>query len=90
MLLVANLANTKMMQKTLIMFETLAHEYPSESMLRELSNEYLHDRVYIVFKGLCVFLLWTKGASSLEGLRLLVPLLGIQCGSRNLRYDLLK
>ena len=35
----------KMMQKTLKMTETLAHEYSSESTQRELSNEYPYDRV---------------------------------------------
>ena len=36
------------------MTETLAHGYSSESICRELSNEYQHDRVQMVFKNLCV------------------------------------
>ena len=45
------------------MTETWANGYSSESSLRELSNEYQHDRVWMVFKKL-----WTKVASALEGL----------------------
>ena len=45
------------------MTETLACEYSSESTQRELSNEYLHDKVYFVF------VLWMKVASALEGLK---------------------
>ena len=33
-----------------------------------LSNEYQHDRVKMVFKNLCVLVLWTKVPSALEGL----------------------
>ena len=44
------------------MTETLAHGYSSDSTQRELSNEYQHDRVKMVFKNLCVPLLWTKVA----------------------------
>ena len=58
------------MQKPLKMTETLAHGYSSESTQRELSNEYQHDRVQMVFKDLCIFVLWTKVASALEGLML--------------------
>ena len=50
------------------MTETLAYGYSSESNQRELSNEYQHDRVKIVFNSLCVLVLWTKGASPLERL----------------------
>ena len=35
---------------------------------KEISNEYQHDRVEMVFKNLCVLVLWTKVASALEGL----------------------
>ena len=38
---------------------------------QELSNEYQHDRVYMVCKGLWVVVLWTKVASALEGLTVL-------------------
>ena len=57
-----------MMQKTWKMIETLANEYSSESSQWELSNEYQHDRVSMVFKNLCVLVLWTNVASALEGL----------------------
>ena len=50
------------------MTETLAHWYSSESTQRELSNYYQHDRVKIVFKNLCVFVIWIKVASAIEGL----------------------
>ena len=52
------------------MTETLAHGYSYESTQRELSGEYQHDRVWMVVKNLCVFVLWTKVASALEGLKL--------------------
>ena len=64
MLLVANLANTKKLKITV----TLANGYSSESSQRELSNVYQNDRVSMVFKNLCVLMLWTKVASALEGL----------------------
>ena len=50
------------------MTETLAHGYSSESIQLELSDEYELDRVQMVFKTLCVFVLLTKVASALEGL----------------------
>ena len=50
------------------MTETLANGYSYESTQRELSNEYQHDRVWIVFKNLCICVLWTKVALALEGL----------------------
>ena len=50
------------------MTETLANGYSSKSAQRELSNEYQHDRVQIVFKNLCILVLWMKVASALEGL----------------------
>ena len=42
--------------------------YSSESAPQELSNEYQHDRVLMVFKNLCVILIRTKVAIALEGL----------------------
>ena len=45
MLVVANLAVYKRMQKTLKMTETLANGYSYESTQRELSDEYQYDRV---------------------------------------------
>ena len=50
MLLVANLDNTKRLQKTWKMTETLANGYSYESTQRELSNEYQHDRASMVFE----------------------------------------
>ena len=50
------------------MIEPLANGYSSESTQRELSNEYQHDRVYVVFKNLCIFVFWTKVVIALEGL----------------------
>ena len=50
------------------MTETLAKGYSSESAQRELSNEYQHGRVQMVFKNLCIFVPWMKVASALEGL----------------------
>ena len=55
--------------KTWKMTETLTYWYSSESTPQELSNEYQHDRVKMVFKHFCVPLFWTKVASALEGLR---------------------
>ena len=50
------------------MTETLAYGYSSESTQRELSNEYQHDRVWMVCNNLCILVLCTKVASALEGL----------------------
>ena len=52
------------------MTETLGNGYSSESAQRELSNEYQHDRVWMVYKYLCICVLWTKVVSALEGLRM--------------------
>ena len=57
-----------MMEEKLKMAETLAHGYSSESTQRELSNKYQHDRVSMVFKNLCILVLWMKVASALGGL----------------------
>ena len=46
---------------------TLAYGYSSESTQLELSNEYQHDRVQMVIKGICILVLWIKEASALEG-----------------------
>ena len=43
--------------------------YSVESTRRELSNEYQHDRVSMVFKDFCILVLRMKVASALEGLR---------------------
>ena len=55
--------------KNLKMTETLAHGQSSEITQRALFNEYQHGRVCMVYKGLCILVLWTKVASVLEGLR---------------------
>ena len=52
------------------MTETLANGYSSESAPRELSNEYQHDWVWMVFKIFCICVLWTKVDLALEGLML--------------------
>ena len=50
------------------MSETLAHGYSSESTQGELSNEYQHHRVKMVFKSLHA--LWMTVATAYEGLKL--------------------
>ena len=50
------------------MTETLAYGYSFESTQRELSNEYQLDRVWMVFKNVCVLVLWAKVDSALGGL----------------------
>ena len=71
------------MQKTLKMTETLTNGYPSESTQREVSNKYQHDRVWMVFKNLCVLVLWTNIALALKGLNV-----GIVDGIGNLKRNL--
>ena len=56
------------MKKIRKMTETLAHGYSSDSTQQELSNEYQHDMVWMIFKNLCILVLWTKVASALDGL----------------------
>ena len=78
------------------MTETLAYGYSSESTQRELSNEYQHDRVQMVFKNLCILVLWRKVASALEGLigdvtfslHLLSILIALQVSRFARRHDL--
>ena len=50
------------------MIETLANGYSYESTQRELSNEYQHDRVSMIFKNLPILVIWMKAASALKGL----------------------
>ena len=50
------------------MTNILAHGYSSYSAQRDLSNEYQHDRVYMVFKNLCLIVLWVKVGLAWEGL----------------------
>ena len=56
------------MQKNFKITETLAYGYSFEGTRQELSNEYQHDRVKMVFENLCVIGLWMIVASELEGL----------------------
>ena len=65
----------EMMQNPWKMTETLTHGYSSESTQLELSNIYQHDRVSMVFRNLCVLVLWIEVASASEGLRLISPIL---------------
>ena len=65
----------KMAKKNLKNDQTLANGYPSERTRRELSNEYQHDRVSMIFKNLCVIMLWMKVASALKGLNTFLHLL---------------
>ena len=55
--------------KRLKMTETLAYGYPYMGTQRELSNEYHHDRIKMVFKNLCVPVLWMKVSLISEGLK---------------------
>ena len=55
------------------MAETLAYGYSSKSAWWEVSNEYQHDRVEMVFKYICILVLWTKVALALEGLNWVHP-----------------
>ena len=68
MVLVANLHNAKWGNKSWKMNETLAYGYSSESTPQELSNEYQHDSVKMVFKNLLILVRWMKVALALEGL----------------------
>ena len=49
------------------MTETLAYGYSSERTQFALSNEYQYDSVWMVFKNLCILVLWKIVASALEG-----------------------
>ena len=55
-------------EKTSEITDTLANGYSSESTQRELSHEYQHHRVKMVFNSFCNLVLWTKIASALEAL----------------------
>ena len=61
------------------MTETLANGYSSESTRRELSNEYQHNRIKMVFKNICLLVLWTKISSALEGLTFCLHLCLLSC-----------
>ena len=57
------------MQKHEKITETPANAYSSESTRRELSNEYQHDMITLIFMILCFFVLWAIAAVTLEGMR---------------------
>ena len=72
MLLLANSANKKSGQKPEILTSALAHVYSSKNTQQELSNEYQHVEVKMIFKILCNLVLGTKVALALEGLTLYI------------------
>ena len=47
------------------MTETLEYGYTSERSQRELSNEYNRNRVTMVFKNLCIIVLWDENSLSI-------------------------
>ena len=61
------------------MTETLAYGYSSESTQQVLFNECQHDGVQMVFKNLCVLVLWTKVVLALEGLDVSLVLSNQRC-----------
>ena len=68
MLLMANLAITKICKNAWKMTEPLANGYSSsESTRGELSNKYQHGRDSMVLKNICLLALWMKVV--LEGSR---------------------
>ena len=50
------------------MTETMANGYSSYRTQRELSNEYQHDRVKMIFIIFCFFVHWMKVISAAGGL----------------------
>ena len=59
-----------MMEKSSKMIETLANGYSYDSARQELSNEYQHDRVKMIFTIFCFFVHWTEVTSASERLRM--------------------
>ena len=43
----------QIVKKNWKIFETISHRYPARCTQRELSNEYLHDRVNMGFRVFC-------------------------------------
>ena len=62
------------------MTETLAHGYSFDSTQRELSNEYQHDRVRMIFIIFSFFVHWTKAISA-KGLNSAYYILTVSLGS---------
>ena len=50
------------------MTETMANGYSYDSTQRELSNEYQHDRLKMIFIMFLLFVHWMKVTSAAEGL----------------------
>ena len=69
------------------MTETLSYGYSSESTQQELSNEYQHDRVWTIFKNLCILVFWTKVALALEGLTLILLVAKVENGSYDIALE---
>ena len=59
--------------KTLKNDWNMGNGYSSERTQQELSIEYQYDRVYMVFKRICIPVLWTKVALEFEGLNISKP-----------------
>ena len=57
------------------MTETMTHGYSSQ---RELSNEYQHDRVKMIFIIFRFFVHWTKVTSAAEGFRLFISAMNFE------------
>ena len=51
------------------MTETMTNGYSSDRTQRELSNEYQHDKVKMIFIFFCFFVHWMKVISAAEGLK---------------------
>ena len=49
------------------MTQTLAHGYSSQSTLREIFNEYPHDRVLMIFRSLCALVFDESSLSIVRG-----------------------
>ena len=79
-----------MMRKTLRITVTLANGYSFESTQRELSNEYQHDRVWMVFKDFYVFVLRTKVASAWGGSKANAPCVQPYIFKSNLTLPMLR
>ena len=58
----------QMMEKSWKIIETLANGYSYDSARQELSNEYQHDRVKMIFTIFAIFVHWRKVTSASEGL----------------------
>ena len=69
------------------MTETLAHGYSSESTWQKQSNEYQHDRVYMVFKSLWILIPWVKVALALEGLTPILYVVNVEFKERPIYWS---